>query len=190
MSLTRAQAATVLCRLIDKSARVNVIEEEQDVELPQEDDNKYSDVTWDDFCAMTEEEIQEFIASFENYADFEKWLERMQKDTPENDAKYPWEEPGAKQPKDYTWDEFSSLNEEQMDAFIASFESSAAFERWAEKVQNAGPGYQYPWEKAGAKQPNDYTWDEFSDLSDDEMAAFMDWFGSEESFEAWLEKVA
>lgn len=200
-SLTRAQAATVLCRLIDKSEREDVFADGNEQGQEQEKENQtdvdnsentgdHNDTTWDEFCAMTEEEVNAFIASFESQAAFEKWLEQMQSDVPGSNAEYPWEVPGAKKPQAYTWDEFCALDKEQMEAFIATFESSAAFERWAEKVQTAEPGYQYPWEKPGAKQPDEYTWDEFSDLSDDEVAAFMNWFGSEDVFTAWLEKVA
>jgi len=187
MSLTRAQAATVLCRLVDQSARVPVGGNSGSDIPGQGSDEKPVQVTWDEFCAMTEEEKQAFMDSFASGEAFEAWLESVGGDVPSVPT-YPWEN-GGKQPKDYTWDEFCALSEDEVEAFIASFGSNAEFEKWAEKVQTTVPDFKYPWENGG-KQPKDYTWDEFCALDEEEMTAFMDWFGSEEAFEEWLMKVS
>lgn len=46
----------------------------------------------------------------------------------------PWDDPDAKQPKDYTWEEFEELSMEEADAFIASFDSEEEFNKWAESA--------------------------------------------------------
>lgn len=51
------------------------------------------------------------------------------------EADLPWEEKGAKQPKDYTWEEFDKLNQAQAEAFFESFESADAFKEWMAKAK-------------------------------------------------------
>ena len=96
----------------------------------------------------------------------------------------PWEKSGAKQPKDYTFDEFNKLSQAQKDAFIATFPSTKEFNRWADTAQVVT----LPWEEPGAKQPKDYTFDEFNDLSQAQKNAFMDEFQSTDEFNKWADK--
>lgn len=47
----------------------------------------------------------------------------------------------------------------------------------------------FPWEKAGAKQPKDYTWKEYEALTEDQQNAFFDMFESHQAFDAWKDSV-
>ena len=102
----------------------------------------------------------------------------------------PWEQPGAKQPKDYTWEEFLALPAELQIAFQFAFDSSITFEEWMNRVQSTEPEQpEHPWEHPGAKLPNDYTWEEFLALSAGQQHAFQFAFGSVDAFDAWLNRV-
>ena len=181
MSLTRAQAATVLCRLVDKSARVNVNGTEEELELPWENGGKQpKDYTWEEFEALTPAQQVAFQNTFESFEDFEAWMEKAQMLSVDK----PWEN-GGKQPKDYTWAEFEALTPAQQIAFQNSFGSTAAFEAWMEKAQFGSTGN--PWENGG-KQPKDYTWAEFEALTPAQQIAFQNSFGSMEEFDKWLTK--
>ena len=138
------------------------------------------DYTWEEFEALT---IGQQMA-FQKYlgeAGFEAWLNKVQGQTAAN----PWEEPGAKQPKDYTWEEFSALTAKQQMAFQKHL-GEAGFEAWLNKVQNQTA--KNPWDQPGAKQPKDYTWKEYETLSAEQQMAFQKHLGEKE-FEAWLNKV-
>ena len=138
------------------------------------------DYTWEEFAALTVNQQMEF----QNYlgeAGFENWLEKVQNQL----AKNPWEKPGAKQPKDYTLEEFEALTAEQQMAF-QNYLGAAGFEAWLNKVQNQSA--ENPWEKPGAKKPQNYTWDEFEALTAAQQMEFQNYLGAE-GFEAWLNKV-
>ena len=45
-------------------------------------------------------------------------------------SKNPWDEKGAKQPSEYTWEEFEALSAAQQMAFQNSFESIDDFDKW------------------------------------------------------------
>ena len=135
------------------------------------------DYTWKDYLALTAAQQMAFQNHMGSDA-FEAWLNKVQTTT----AKYPWEASGAKQPKDYTWEEFEALTAEQQMAFQKHL-GPAAFEVWLNKVQTSTE--KYPWEASGAKQPKDYTWEEFEVLTAEQQMAFQKHLGPE-GFDAWL----
>lgn len=98
--------------------------------------------------------------------------------------KLPWELPGAKQPKDYTWDEYSALTPEEQSLFYNAFEQSE-FDAWLEKNEPA-KAIQAPWDVNGAKTPDAYTWEEYNQLTDDQQILFFNWFENEAAFEKWM----
>jgi hypothetical protein len=146
-------------------------------ELPNA--KKPEDYTWTDFSALTADQqiaFQKYLGT----AGFEAWMKKAQSETGKN----PWELPGAKQPKDYTWAEFEALTSSQQIAF-QEYLGTAEFEAWMEKAQSEiGVN---PWELPGAKQPEDYTWAEFEVLTGSQQIAFQEYLG-EAGFEAWMEK--
>ncbi len=111
-------------------------------------------------------------------------------DTPYAKAERPWEEDGAKQPSDYTWEEFNELSPEQQEIFFESFESVEDFDMWMERAQSGEIiDDSEPWKVDGAKQPSDYTWDEFNELSPEQQERFFESFENAEAFDEWMNRV-
>ncbi len=67
----------------------------------------------------------------------------------------PWEEEGAKQPEDYTKEEYEQLSPAQKDKFQNSFETEDEYHNWAEKENVVVE--QYPWHTGGKKTRRLYT---------------------------------
>ena len=111
---------------------------------------------------------------------FEKWMNQAQNQGEMN----PWEKSGAKQPADYTLKEFERLTAAQQMAFQNAL-GADGFEEWINQAQNQKEIN--PWERSGAKQPEDYTWEEFEALTAAQQMAFQNYLGSE-AFEAWLSR--
>ena len=135
------------------------------------------DYTWEEYEALTKTQQKAFRDRLGSDG-FEAWLEKVQEE--EN----PWEEEGAKQPEDYTWEEYSALTEAQKKAF-QEYLGADGYVEWLEKALQLGG---YPWEKPGAKQPGNYTWEEFAALTEDQQAAFQEHLG-EEAMKAWLRTI-
>ena len=143
------------------------------------------DYTWMDFEMLTGEEQLAFQKTFaEN--DFEKWMEKVQI---LDKGRMPWEVAGAKETVDYTWVDFSALSAEQQLAFQKTFEDNG-FEVWLEAVkpQEAelpAETVEYPWEKYGARKPENYTWAHFMALTPEQQLVFPNAFASMEAYEQW-----
>ena len=104
----------------------------------------------------------------------------------------PWEN-GGKTPDQYTWAEFEALTVEQQDAFVEWFSSVDAFYAWVEKADGAisgtgnASGETPVWNKGG-KTPDQYTWEEFEALTDEEKEAFYSWFATVDDYIEWMDK--
>lgn len=160
-------------------------EDEANAKMPWEKGGKQpSKYTWAEFEALDDLQKEAFVESFGSNEAFEAWMEKAK--NAEETEKMPWEK-GGKQPQAYTWSEFEALTGDQKEAFIESFGSDEAFESWMQSVQEIKDNEDVPWEDGG-KQPKDYTWAEFEDLTDLQKEAFVESFGSNEGFEAWMER--
>lgn len=142
--------------------------------------------TWEEYQLLSNEEKDAFYNWFEAAWAFENWKLRAEAIANEDVKPVPqWNRPG-KLPKDYTWEEYQQLSNEEKDAFFNWFGSVWAFEIWMEQVnptETTAPSQE--WNKAG-KLPNAYTWEEYQQLTPEEQDAFFRWFGSVELFEAWM----
>ena len=102
--------------------------------VPWENGGKQpSEYTWEEFQALSGAEQEVFIESFQSAEAFEEWS---------NNAisavnKFPWEN-GGKQPSEYTWEEFQALSGVEQEAFVESFSSTDAFEKWENSVMPQG----------------------------------------------------
>lgn len=204
-TLTRAEAATVLNRIIDPIERIEIyspdfdedffdyIEEIVDEPYIPENNrdennsigsmdgkNDYSGVTYADYLAMTPDRQIEFQNSFSSMEKFTEWLDMVTNTT----VYLPWEN-GGKKPRDYTYDEYEALTVDQQIAFQESFESFDLFTEWLDRA--TGVQSEFPWEIEG-KLPEDYTFEEFNALSVDLQIAFQESFATFDDFSAWLEK--
>ncbi len=97
----------------------------------------------------------------------------------------PWDEPDTKQPEEYTLEEYEDLTEAQQLAFRNHL-GVEEFAAWLLEAET--PKEEWPWEKPGAKRPENYTWEEYEALTINQQMAFQDYLG-EAGFEAWLKKV-
>lgn len=156
-------------------------------EFVKEPDRDPADYTWEEYEEMSAREQDEFYQCFDSMEAFEAWLESvMPEETTE--PLLMWDRPG-KQPDTYTWEEYQELSPEYQDAFFRWFISKGAFEAWMNKAQSAQETTPVlKWDKPG-KEPSEYTWEEYQELTPEEQDAFFQWFGSVASFEAWMESV-
>ena len=152
------------------------------VDVPTVSGKQPSQYTWAEYLAMDEARKEAFRQSFGSDAVFEAWMEKVQREEPtEESSVLPWEQ-GGKQPADYTWEEFEALSAEHQMAFQNAL-GAEAFEAWLNQAQN--PVEPNPWDQPGARQPADYTWEEFEALSAAHQMTFQNELG-EERFEEWL----
>lgn len=219
-TLTRAEAATVLCRLIDEDMRVDVGFVEEPTETERTESNKESDksdkddnrwdsddrddrndrddntgydenessdndqrVEGDDKKPNTNNSSKDENKKPEKENNKETETEKPEKNEPEP---MPWEVIGAKQPKDYTYKEYNALTTQQKLAFQATFDTEDEFNDWMDSFLNVSE--KYPGENGG-KQPEDYTWEEYEDLSATQQVAFQDTFKNSAAFIEWMEQV-
>ena len=138
-----------------------------------------ADYTWEEFDSLTGS--QQMIFQYHLGPEgFKNWLEAAER----QDEVFPWETDGAKQPAEYSWEEFTALTPAQQMAF-QSILGIEAFDNWLNKAQIQD--VTYPWEKAGVKQPENYTWEEFEALDPAQQMAFQEHMGAE-SFENWMNR--
>ena len=136
--------------------------------------------TWEAYQMLTEEQQKAFREYLGTEA-FKAWMEYVQEQTTKN----PWDDPNAKQPADYTWEEFEALTPEQEILFQNSFESLADFDIW---LQSAQSQQNAPTVDLGDKSIWDFTWTEFENMSVEEQMAFQYTFESPEDFDRWLQE--
>ena len=140
--------------------------------------------TLEEYEALTAEQRKAF-RDYMGASEYAAWLEMAEAEAEAKKEGYPWEETGAKQPKDYTWAEYQTLTEAQKKAFMEHL-GPYGLEAWLRKVQNKQETY--PWDAPSAKQPKDYTWAEYQALTDKQQAAFVNHLGSA-GYQNWLTKV-
>lgn len=92
--------------------------------------------------------------------------------------------------EEYTFDEFNSLTGEEQMNFQNEFESIDAFDEWLNEVnpkenEDVLLEEDIPWMNGG-KKPEEYTWEEFNDLSGALQIKFQSAFENENGFDNWL----
>ena len=138
------------------------------------------DYTWEEFEALSAQEQIAFQNSFDDLTAFNDWLVKAQSSVVE----LPWND-GGKQPEDYTWEEFEALSPEQQLAFQNSFEDVEAFDAW---MQEASFEEVPEFSESEGKRLDDYTWEEFENMTAEEQIRFQNSFDSFEAFDQWLQK--
>ncbi len=144
--------------------------------------------TWDEFNRLDAEWLMPFQNWFGSTEKFDEWMAKAQGNE-EAPKEAPWEKQGAKKPNEYTWDEFNRLDAEWIIPFQNWFESIEDFDEWMTTAQgNEETQKKAPWEKQGAKKPDEYTWDEFNQLDAEWFFPFQNWFETIEDFDEWMTK--
>lgn len=188
-TLTRAEAATVLCRLVDKSARVDVDYLDSNkgnttsILKPNSGSDSKNDNTTD-----WEEDDDDIIIIPGGPTDSSRPSTPAKPSIPDIESPssgvkdpMPWDDNNRK-PDEYTYEEYEALTEEQQVAFQEWFGSGNGFDEWLNSVIGAEP--ELPWENGG-KKPNRYTYAEFEALTEEQQVAFMEWFTGD-GFDRWL----
>lgn len=93
-----------------------------------------------------------------------------------------------KEPSAYTWDEYQALDHEEKDEFFERFDTLQDFEDWKETAQPKETEPDFHWDEPG-KKPNEYNWEEYMELTEEQKEAFFLWFSSTADFEAWKSQV-
>lgn len=168
--------------------REQITEPEETIPAWNRTDKLPSEYTWEEYQELTPEEQDAFYNWFESEEAFVAWLEAAEAEfeaTKSTTSPPQWDE-SVKLPNEYTWEEYQQLPPEKQEAFFNWFGSVEAFEVWMESVKPSEtivPTQE--WNKGG-KLPNEYTWDEYQQLTREEQDAFFNWFDSVEAFEAWM----
>ncbi len=137
--------------------------------------------SWEEFEKLSGEEQISFQNSFESSDEFDDWMQSAK----EKETTLPWEKEGAKQPSEYSKDEFDALSGEEQIKFQDTFENDEDFDSWLNDAKEKDTSL--PWEKEGAKQPSEYSKDEFDALSGEEQIKFQQFFKDSEAFSEWLQ---
>ena len=137
---------------------------------------KVEEYTWEEFEDLDQIHQEIFIDSFDGEISFEEWLKTEKKE----------ETFIFSGNKNYTWEEFQAMDKEQQEQFINSFTEDGSFEDWLEKENPNSNEIEVPWDESDAKQPEEYTWEEFESLTETQQMVFVDLLDNIGSFEAWL----
>ena len=138
----------------------------------------------EDFLALSEAEKE----AFSNYLNasgigFEQWYAAAKAEA----EKMPWNEAGAKLPDSYTIEEYRKLSDTQKEAFSQYLnEVGTGFDQWYAAAVEAETAC--PWDEVGAKQPNEYTMEEFEALTEAQKELFSLWLNENGySFQSWFQ---
>lgn len=93
-----------------------------------------------------------------------------------------------KAPDAYTWDEYLNMSDEEQEELFQRFDSLEDFEAWKESVQPQVTEPDFQWNEPG-KLPTEYSWEEYSSLTEEKKEAFFQWFESKDAFEIWMNGV-
>ena len=149
-------------------------------QLPWENGGKKpEEYSWEEYDALSPAQKEQFFDAFSTSEAFDLWMQEAQKQ-----VYIPWED-GGKQPWEYTWEEYEFLTAPQKEAFYDVFGTAEAFDAWMRDA-NGIVAPIYPWENDG-KQPEEYTWLEYEQLTPAEKDAFFDSFDSVEAFDMWMQ---
>lgn len=176
------------------------------------------DYTLEEYNRLSDEQKEIFRDSFANPSQYDLWLVKVGLREPDGSETFvpeeddsgivviPWDVEGAKPHSSYTKEDYDKLSAQMQELFLMFFPSPEAREAWMiqyglmEAPEEEAPpeddfsgGFvveEIPWEKDGAKQPEEYTWAEYERLTPFQKEVFRDSFFLPEEFDAWMEKNA
>lgn len=92
----------------------------------------------------------------------------------------------GKAPDAYTWDEYQNMSSKEQERLFNRFDSLEDFEAWKDSVQPQVTEPDFQWNEPG-KLPSEYSWEEYSSLTEEKKEAFFRWFESKDAFESWMD---
>ena len=144
--------------------------------------------TWEQYQAMMPEEKMLFPDNFESMDAFNAWYDRVQPTEPV-DTNGPTVNLPGKNAEEFTWEEYQALTPEEQMLFPDYFESMDAYHVWYERVKPQETEARVPEIELGDKKPEDYTWEDYQQLSIEEKMFFPDYFESYEAYQEWYDRV-
>lgn len=166
--------------------------------IPLEDDylngRDPASFTWKEFTRLTPDQQAEFPDCFESLDAYQAWYQSVCENAAENEEEIHLDNDflDGKKPTDFTWEEYQNLTTEQQAVFPDYFESLDAYQSWCESV--------HPIEAAdtdesileddylNGKDPANFTWEEYQNLTPDQQAMLPDYFESYDAFLEWKDK--
>lgn len=137
----------------------------------------------------TEQDTESAVSSESDAEPGEMDPEETEQEEEVVDIDLPWEDSG-KQPEEYTWEDFEALDAGQQIAFQDAFTEEDGFDQWLQKNEPVPDSEEIkmecPWENGG-KQPEEYTWEEFTALDGELQILFQSSFKDTDGFAKWLE---
>jgi len=106
----------------------------------------------------------------------------------DENIKFPVIDLNGKEPEELTWEEYMELSEEEQAMFPDYFESYDDFKEWYEdKAVEAEEAIEDVFTiDLNGKEPEELTWEEYMELSEEEQAMFPDYFESYDEFQEWM----
>lgn len=156
------------------------------------------DYTWEEYQELTPEEKAVFPDCFKDMNAYNEWYDKNKED---NEDKEEFESDEAedssvsidlngKNPKDYTWEEYQKLAPEEKAVFPDCFKDMNAYNEWYEKNKEETVGEDFSVSiDLNGRNPEDYTWEQYQALTQDEKAIFPDYFENMEAYKTWYERV-
>ena len=191
-SLTRAEAATVLCRLLYEDMRAEIKFEDGKTESKPVEPNKPSGSNRPSGTnkpssggSLSGGSGNNKPSGGGNNSGSSSGNNNPGTTTPSTPS-----DPRDELYGDLTVDEVFDMKEQDEDSYWAFVEwledNGRTFDSWLEDNQEDVEIDLPPWEEGG-KSPDRYTLEQYLNLSEDMQYAFREYFGSEEAFYAWFE---
>lgn len=142
--------------------------------------------TWAEYEEWEGSVQMAFQSAFPSFQDFENWLSLAHPEDSQSENPFL-----GRNLTEYTWEAFLQMTPEEQIAFQNAFPSGEDFASWMEKAEAEQQGKTskgYPWNAPGGKQPEDYTWEEFENLTGEDQIAFQSAFDSADGFSVWFEE--
>ena len=152
-------------------------------------DKPVEEYSYSEFLAFSEKEQIAFQRAFDTFADFQSWMDREAPASTEAALELPWEKAGAKQPEEYTLEEFEMLDPGVQIAFQNAFEYADGFDQWLNTVEDNASTEEaevFPWQINPSKPLDAYSWVEFVVWESSVQMAFQSAFPNSQDFETWL----
>ena len=150
------------------------------------------ELTWEEYMQLTEAQQAVFPDYFESMDAFNSWYQAAStagiEDIPLEDDYL-----NGRDPASFTWEEFILLTPAQQAQFPDLFESLDAYNAWYQSVTaNAGEKVEdavVEFDFLNGKNPADFTWEDYQNLTADQQAQLPDCFESLDAYEAWYNSV-
>lgn len=96
----------------------------------------------------------------------------------------------GKQPEEFTLEDYQELTAEEKEIFPDYFESLDKYNEWYESIQTYEEWDDLFTIDLKGKQPEEFTWEDYQELTVEEKEVFPDYFESYDAYQKWYESVS